>query len=246
MWAMALSLACGGSSESQPAEAPAGAPEGRRVDSASAGRISGRVLFEGEAPEARPIDMRSDAKCRDEADGETRERVVQVVDGGLDNVFVYIKGPIGDYVFATPTEPVKLDQDGCMYTPRVLGVRVGQPLAVSNSDALLHNVHAAATINQQFNTAQPFEGMVHTHAFRQPEIMVRFKCDVHAWMTAYVGVVEHPYFAVTRGGGEFELSDVPPGTYTIEAWHETLGSRTVSLTLGERDAQELTLTYSGT
>lgn len=240
---LAVSLACSGSSEPQEPKAPAGAPEGKRVDTATAGTISGRVVFQGTAPQAQPVDTRMDSKCASEAGGEIRDRSVVVVDGGLENVFVYIKNGLEGYAFAAPDEPVKLDQDGCVYIPRVLGVRVGQPMEINNSDPFPHNVHAAATVNPQFNTAQPFEGMRHTHSFAKPEIMVPFKCDIHPWMIAYVGVASHPYFAVTSGGGRFELKDVPPGTYTIEAWHEKLGTQTATVTIGEKESKEIGFTY---
>lgn len=239
----AVPVACGSSDPSESATPipPAGAPEGRRVDLSSAGTLSGQVRFEGEAPAAQPINMSADRKC--DAGGATN-RPVAVSGGGLENVFVYVKDDLREYAFDIPADPVKLDQNGCVYHPRVVGVRVGQPIEISNSDALLHNVHAAAATNPQFNTAQPFKGMRHTHSFKTREVMVPFKCDVHSWMIAYVGVLEHPYFAVTGAGGEFELKGLPPGTYTIEAWHETLGTRTAQVTVGERETQDLGFTFT--
>lgn len=239
----ALSAACGGSDRSQSAStgAPQGAPAGKRVDASAAGSIAGRVAFQGAVPPAAELKV-TDSKCPTGGKPPRDESVV-VEDGGLANVFVYVKDGLGDYVFDVPTEPAKLDQDGCVYTPHVVGVRVGQPLSVSNSDPAPHNVHAAARVNQQLNTAQPFKGMVYTHSFSTREIMVPFKCDIHPWMIAYVGVVDHPYFAVTGRGGTFELKDLPPGTYTIEAWHEKFGTQTTSVTIGAKESKDVSFTF---
>ena len=133
-----------------------------------------------------------------------------------------------------PTEPVVLDQDKCRYTPRVLGVRVGQPLQIRNSDPLLHNVRSNGVINQAFNKSTPLEGVSFNHTFATREVMVPFKCDVHGWMSAYVGVLDHPYFGTTAPDGKVVLGNLPPGTYTIEAWHETLGTQTQQVTIARQ------------
>ena len=113
-----------------------------------------------------------------------------------------------------------LDQQKCRYVPRVLGVRVGQALQVKNGDPLLHNVRSDPEINQPFNQGQPVQGMAYTHTFTTREVMIPIKCDVHAWMRAYVGAIEHPYFAVTADDGAFRIDSLPPGRYHLEAWHE--------------------------
>jgi plastocyanin len=212
------------------------------VDSGTAGRISGRVIFEGTAPAPASINTSSDSKCAESGKAVRNESVI-VDNGALENVFVYVKDGLGGYAFDVPTEPVKLDQDGCAYVPHVLGIRVGQPLQVTNGDQTAHNVHAAASVNQQVNTSQPFKGMTYTHSFAKPEVMVPFKCDIHPWMLAWVGVVDHPYFAVSAKGGRFELKDVPPGSYTVEAWHEKLGTRIEKVTVGEKETKELTFRF---
>ena len=142
------------------------------------------------------------------------------------------------------TEPVVLDQDKCRYTPRVQGVRVGQPLSIRNSDPLLHNVRANGTINQAFNMSTPLEGVSFTRTFATREVMVPFKCVVHAWMTAYVGVLDHPYFGTTAPDGRVVLGNLPPGTYTIEAWHETLGARTQQVTIGAKESKDVSFTFA--
>jgi hypothetical protein len=136
-----------------------------------------------------------------------------------------------------------LNQQGCHYTPHVFGVQVGQPLDILNSDDTLHNVHAAAQVNQEFNLGQPFKGMKTTRTFDKPEVMIPFKCDVHTWMNAFVGVLAHPYFAVSADGGKFSLKTLPPGTYEIEAWHEKLGTQTQTVTVGEKETKEITFTF---
>jgi hypothetical protein len=142
-----------------------------------------------------------------------------------------------------PTQPVTLDQAGCMYKPHVFGVRAGQNIEFVNSDSTGHNVHALPNANQEFNFSQPIQRQKDTRFFTAPEVMVRFKCDLHNWMSAYAGVLDHPYFAVTSPGGQFELEDIPAGTYTIEAWHEKLGTQTQSVTIGENDSKDITFTF---
>jgi hypothetical protein len=213
----------------------------KKVDPATAATIAGTVVFEGTPPRNAPINMASDPAC-----GSTpvTSEAVLVDNGGLQNVFVYIKDDLGSqYAFDVPTEPVTLDQKGCHYTPHVLGLRADQPLQVINSDNTLHNVHAMPETNREFNQGQPVPGMKNTVTFTTPEVLIPFKCDVHSWMHAYIGVVDHPYFAVSGGGGKFELKGVPPGTYTIEAVHEKLGRQAQSVTLGDKDAKTVTFSF---
>jgi hypothetical protein len=125
----------------------------------------------------------------------------------------------------------------------VFGMRVNQPLTIINSDPTLHNIHALPKSNKEFNNGQPIQGMKMTHTWEAKEVMVPFKCDVHGWMNAYVGVLDHPYFSVTSKDGKFDLKTVPPGTYTIEAWHEKLGAMTQSVTLGPKETKEITFTF---
>jgi plastocyanin len=246
---MAVAIACGGSqpsSESAQPSSPAGTPSGQKVDESKAGNVNGKVALEGPAPANQPIKMSADPVClRENKSGAFSEAFV-TKDGGLDNVFVYVKDGLGNYVFETPTTPLKLDQDGCRYHPHVFGIRVGQPLEIVNSDPTLHNIHALPKVNSEFNVGQPVEGMKNTHTFTAKEVMVPFKCDVHGWMNAYVGVLDHPYFAVTADGGRFELKTLPPGTYTIEAWHERLGAQSQSVTVGEKETKDVTFTFKST
>jgi hypothetical protein len=239
----ALAVGCGGTDSSKSAEptAPAAAPDAKKVDAGTAGNITGKVLLEGTPPTPTTFKMTSDPACG-AAEGHSESFVVD--NGALQNVFVYIKDGLGNkYIFDTPTEPVKLDQKNCHYTPHVLGVRVTQPLEIVNSDNTMHNVHGMPETNREFNFGQVVAGLKNTVAFTAPEVMIPFKCDVHAWMNSYIGVVNQPYFAVTGNGGKFEMKTVPPGTYTIEAWHEKLGRQTQSVTLGEKDTKDITFTF---
>jgi hypothetical protein len=243
--AVGAALAAGGCGGSAPPPAEAPPADARRVDATTAGNVAGRVTFEGTVPASAPVKLESDPACvRDHPNGLTLDTVL-VRNGGLENVFVYVKDGLGDYFFDTPTAAVTLDQKGCNYTPHVFGVRIGQPLEIVNSDATLHNVNAVAHVNQGFNLGQAIQGMKSTRVFTAPEVMVRIKCDVHGWMTAYAGVLSHPYFAVTANGGAFELEGLPPGTYTIEAWHEKLGTQTQSVTLGAKETRDISFSFRG-
>jgi len=230
--------ACGGGTESGQ---PAAARGTKKVDAATAAAITGRIVFEGAPPQSAAISMASDPACG--AASVAPESIV-VDNGGLQNVFVYIKEPLGtQYAFDTPAEPVKLDQKGCRYAPHVVGMLNTQPLEVMNSDSTLHNVHGMPETNREFNRGQPLAGQKDLATFTTPEVLIRFKCDVHPWMHAYVGVVDHPFFAVSGSGGKFDLKAIPPGTYTIEAVHEKLGRQSQTVTLGDKDAKEITFTF---
>jgi plastocyanin len=240
--AAALVSACGGGEQAGPAATPANA-NAPRVDESKAGSVAGRVVIEGNVPENASIRMNSDPVCaRAHPDGTTVDTIA-AENGGLNNVFVYVKDGLGNYQFDTPPA-VTLDQQGCRYTPRIFGVQVGQPIEIVNSDETLHNVHAIPEVNQEFNFGQVVKGQKNTRTFTAPEVMIRFKCDVHGWMTAYAGVLTHPYYSVSKDGGKFELKNLPAGTYTVEAWHEKLGTQTQSVTIGEKESKDVTFTFT--
>ncbi len=239
--ALALGMAgCSGADAPPPAAAN---PDAKRVDESKAGVVTGKITYEGPAPENRVVKTDSDPACAREHPNGLNLNTILVNNGALENVFVYVKDGLGNYAFDTPTQAVILDQKGCTYTPHIFGVRVGQPVEIVNSDPTLHNVHALAQTNREFNFPQAIQGMKQPKTFTAPEVMVHFKCDVHNWMSAYAGVVAHPYFAVTGNGGTFELKNLPAGTYTIEAWHEKLGTQTQSVTIGEKESKALTFTF---
>ncbi len=174
------------------------------------------------------------------------DAVLVAADGALQNAFVYIKDGLDPaYTFAAPSAPVVLDQKGCFFVPRVMGLRVGQPLEMANTDPTFHNIHALPKQNREFNhgLAPGIPPMRHT--FTTPEVMVRFKCDVHGWMAAHIGVMAHPFFAVTAADGTFSFSGVPPGTYTVEAWHEVFGTQTARVTVGAGESSPLSFSFGG-
>jgi plastocyanin len=195
------------------------------------GTISGTISLDGTAPQRQPVKMSADPTCEAANPGGRLGEVFVVKDGKVQNVFVYIKDGLGAQKLDVPAAPAVLDQQGCMYTPRVVGVMVGQELEIRNSDATLHNVHSLAEKSKQFNNAMPMKGMTIKRKFSEPEVMVRFKCDVHPWMAAYIGVLSHPFHGVSAENGTFSIANVPAGTYTIEAWHEKMGAQTASVTV---------------
>jgi hypothetical protein len=218
---------------------------GRSVNPGITGVIAGSVQFIGTPPPPLPR-LTTDPTCRQLPGASGLDEAMLIgPTGGLQHAFVYIKSGLDrSHAFDIPTSPVVLDQRGCRFVPRVLGVRVGQVLELINSDPLPHNVHALPVVNAEFNRTQPFQGMRERRVFTHPEVMVRIKCDLHPWMIAHVGVVDHPYYAVTDANGAFSFGNVPPGAYEIEAWHEQLGTQTGRITLGERERASVSLTFS--
>ncbi|MEW5987256.1 MAG: carboxypeptidase regulatory-like domain-containing protein [Chloroflexota bacterium] len=246
-----LVAACGGGGGSEPA-APSGGDSGGSepvtspVDPATAGTITGRVLFTGVAPEPEAILMDAEPTCQAlYPDGAFAETVVVNDNGTLRNVFIYVKAGLGDVQFPTPGEGVVLDQKGCRYIPHVFGMQAGQDLVIRNSDDVLHNIHPVPTVNDSFNVGQPVKDMETTKTFEEPEVMIPIACDVHEWMSGYAGVLSHPYYAVSGEDGSFTLSNVPPGTYTVEAWHEVYGAQTMEVTVSEKGAAEIEFTFTG-
>lgn len=240
--ALALALVAGCSrGDEAPARTPP--PDAKRVDSSKAGALTGRVTIDGPVPQNPRIEMAADPACQAAHKDGARFETYVSENGGLGNVFVFVKDGLGNYFFDAPAEPVRLDQSGCQYVPHVFGLQVGQAIQFVNSDQTMHNVHALGKINPEFNFSQMIQNQKDTRTLRKPEVMVRIKCDVHGWMSAYAGVLEHPYFAVTTPSGSFELKNLPAGTYTIGAWHEALGTRTQSVTLADNERKEISFAF---
>ncbi len=203
--------------------------------------ISGTVNFSGTPPESKKVKMGGNPECA--FHNITDAGDVLINNGKVQNAFVYIKeGLRSEELFAIPTEPVVIKNYRCLYEPRVVGVQAGQPVQLLNSDPTLHNIHAVTKINKAFNVGLPMAGSKAVKKFDQPEVMVSMKCDLHSWMQGWVGVVNHPYFAITDSEGYFELKNVPRGNYIIEVWHERLGTFTQSVEVADSPA-DLTLNF---
>ena len=247
---LALMVAgCGGGEEDAAsggdAETTAGEEVASPVDPATAATISGKVLFTGTAPDPELIRMDAEADCQEQhPDGAFTETVVVNDNGTLQNVFVYVKDGLSDLKFPVPSGGVVLDQQGCRYVPHVLGVQIGQDLIIRNSDGLLHNIHTMPEINKAINFGQPVE-IDTTKIIDEVEVMIPVQCDVHDWMSGYIGALDHPYFATTGVDGAFSLPNLPPGDYEIEVWHEEYGTQTMNVTVGESETIDIEFGYEG-
>ena len=205
-----------------------------------AGDIQGKITFDGKAPKMKSLRMDADPVCV--ANNEVAPRKEWLIldeNNGLKNVLVFVKESpsnslSGDY--SPPENPAVIDQNGCVYIPHVLGMMVGQDLDILNSDGTLHNIHALPKVNKEFNKAMPRSKKRMTVQFDKSEAPFKVKCDVHPWMGAFLGVFDHPYFAVTNDDGSYVISGLEPGDYVIEAWHEKLGSQTANVTVGDSAA----------
>jgi len=242
-------MACGRKEEPAAApETPApGGTAGIPFDPATGtATVGGKVTFEGAPPKNAPIKMDADPVCKSLHKEPVFAEEVLAETGSLQNVFVYVKEGLEKYTFTPPAEPATIDQKGCHYTPHVGGMMVKQKLVVINSDPTLHNIHCWAEKNPQFNISQPFKEMKTEKSFSMPEIMVHFRCDVHKWMSTYMGVLPHPYYSVTGKEGAFSLKSLPPGDYVIEAWHEKYGTKTQKVTIGDKETKEISFSFKET
>jgi hypothetical protein len=224
---------------------PGGTTAPAAAQTSGRGTIKAHIRLNGKLPGNPVIRMGMDPMCAKINAGKRviQEAVVADLEGNLANVFVKLKGTYPQT--PVPTQPVTIDQRGCIYIPRMVGVRVGQTLEVKNSDPLLHNVHGLSTRNNGFNISEPAAGMVQQFRPKDEEVMLRIKCDVHSWMTSYVGVVSHPYFGVSNTMGTIEISNVPAGTYMIQAWHERFGPLTQSVRVRAGATTMVEFMYTG-
>jgi plastocyanin len=234
-----LATACGGGASEPPAP-PAGAiPAGTSIGGAS---VSGRVLFRGTPPERRPIKMSGEAACHRPGAVALSEEVIAGSDGALQNAYVHVVSGLGDRVFAPPGQPAVMDQAGCVFRPHVLAVQSNQVITFKNSDPAVHNVRARAQKNPTFNISLAGQGRTARRYFGEPE-MVAVRCDIHAWMGAYVAVERHPFFAVTGDDGRFLIEGLPAGEYVIEAWQESLGTERQTIRLADGEHRELSFAF---
>jgi len=253
---LTFALACGSSADDEEdAAEDAGGGDAEVVTTAytpsgNEGSIVGTINFSGAAPASKAISMDQDPVCAQVGAGAVAEDIV-VSGDKLTNVFVYIKdGKAGDknianLSFATPSQPAVLDQKGCRYVPHIMGIQAKQNFEVINSDATSHNVNVDAAKNTKFNQGQPTGAAPITKQFARAEILIPVKCNQHPWMRAYIGVLNHPFFAVSGPEGKFEIKNVPPGTYTLVAWHEKYPQgQTMSVTVGAKESKETNFSFT--
>ncbi|HEY0142520.1 MAG TPA: carboxypeptidase regulatory-like domain-containing protein [Thermoanaerobaculia bacterium] len=257
-----LAIACGGGKEvvdeselgeddgavaenTDTAAASGAAPAAAAPVVADAATIAGLVKFEGTPGKGAPLQMGADPYCHSQHQAPVIDESMMVgAAGELANVIVYVKNaPAGKY---PPPAPAVLDQKGCQYIPHVTAVQVGQPVQIKNSDATLHNVHAMPAVNSGFNEGQPVQGMVSIKKFDKVEMKpFRIKCDVHGWMNSFMAVLPHPYHGVSGSNGSFNIANLPPGNYTLVAWHEKLGEQEQQVTVGAKEQKQVTFTFKG-
>lgn len=208
--------------------------------------VSGKIKFVGKAPANPEIDMSEEPKCKAKYTTTPHEEIVAVnKNGTLANVFVYVKtGLPADAKYPAPAMSVVIDQSGCTYHPRTLGIMVGQNLEIKNSDPLLHNIKAMGKKNRPFNISQPAAGMTTTRTFTTAEQPLSVECNVHGWMHAFIGVMTHPFFASSGADGSFSITGLPAGTYTLEAWHEKYGTQTATVTVTGSDTKTTDFTFT--
>jgi len=205
--------------------------------------VHGTVRLNGKVPPAKTISMNADPACAKlHPSPVAAQEVMADAKGDLENVIVFVADGLGDRTFDPPSQPAVVEQKGCMYQPHVLAVRANQPLELVNDDSTAHNIHPVPANNREWNKAEP-PGSKMEEAFAREEVAIPVKCNVHPWMRGYIAVFKHPYFAVTGKDGAFDLSNLPPGTYTIKAWHEKLGTATQTVTIGANETKEINFVF---
>ncbi|MFQ5877462.1 MAG: carboxypeptidase regulatory-like domain-containing protein [Acidobacteriota bacterium] len=237
----ALLGGCGGGAGEPPPPPPGAIGPGQSIGSAS---IAGRVLFRGTPPERRTLKMSGEPACAKSGATALSEEVIVNPDGSLRNVYVHVVSGLGERVFAPPREPAEMDQRGCIFVPHVLSVQTDQLIVFKSSDPVVHNVRAVTGRNRAFNVSMSGHGRTVRRFFPEPEV-VGIRCDIHAWMSAWIAVSDNPFHAVTGESGRFELRGLPAGTYEVEAWHERFGSVRRSVTVAQGEKREIEIAFGG-
>ncbi len=244
--AVALLAGCSAKNKTEPPPIAKSepAPVYFKVDPETAGTVTGQILFKGKRPAPKVIDMSEEPACVEAHHGKAYdESLVVGKKGGLANAFVYVKAGLEGKTFEIPADPVTIDQNGCWFRPRVLGIQTGQVLKVVNSDPVTHNIHPMAAVNREWNHSQGADDPPLARKFLKPEIMIPVKCNIHSWMHAFIGVLDHPYFAVSNDDGTFAIKNLPPGTYTIAVWQEKLGTQEQQVTVPPHGKTEANFTF---
>ena len=237
-----VTAACGSkqSTETAPATPAATSAQAQPVDAATAATITGTVKLDGAAPKGRRLRMDADPVCvAAHKEAVNDEDVVVGQGNALANVVVFVKSGLENRAFNPPQEPVVLDQKGCQYVPHVVAVMVNQKLEIRNNDTTTHNIHPMPANNREWNRSQPPGSTPIEDSYAREEVAIPVKCNVHPWMKSYIAVIKNPYHAVTGTNGSFELKNLPPGDYTIEAWHEKLGTSEQKITVGPKETKAI-------
>ena len=246
--ALAMVVVSCGKKEEQPAEtASTPASGGLAVDASTAGSITGSIKLDGTAPTPHKINMAAEPYCVSQHPTPVADQSVVTGPGGtLANVVVYVSDDMSKYAFQAPGTPATISQKGCMYSPHVVGMIAGQTLQVTNDDKTTHNIHPVPKDNREWNQSQPAGAAPLMEVFARPENAIPVKCNVHPWMKAYIFVFKNPYYSVTGEDGKYTISNLPPGTYTVTAWHEQYGTTTQSVTVGAKESKSADLTFKAT
>jgi|SRR6185437_51740 len=245
---MAFTIGCSGKKNPEPVSNHTNQPAVSffRVDPSTAGSVTGTLRYTGRKPARKLIDMSEDPACVEAHHGKAYdESLVVGAKGSLANAFVYIEKGLEGKKFEVPATPVVIDQHGCWFRPRVIGIQTGQVLQVINSDPVTHNIHPMAHINREWNHSQGPGDAPLSRKFIKPEVMIPIKCNIHSWMHAFIGVLDHPYFSVSKDDGTFAIRNLPPGTYTLGVWQEDLGTQERQITVGPHQDAVADFTFKG-
>jgi len=235
---------CGGSEPAKKTEEAPAAGAATWKPAGNEGAVTGKVNFQGQPPKLKPLLMEADPACaKKHSTPVYPEAVVKNSNGTLRNVFVHVKSGLEGKTFAVPEEPVTLDQVGCVYKPHVLGIQAKQKLKIVSSDDTAHNIHPLPRENREWNVSQAAGAGPIEQSFNRPEVSIPVKCNQHAWMRAYIHVLDHPFYAVTGDEGSFEIKGLPPGKYEIEAVHEQYGAMTQTVEVAANQTAATEFTY---
>lgn len=226
---------------------PATPTANAQIDSATAGTVSGTIHFSDNAPTPIVIDMAQDPACSEASKTPNTAEQYVVHDGRLANVFVYVKDGLGNRIYMPTKTPVVLDQKGCRYIPHVIGTMIGQPVEFRNSDRTMHNINIVppgSEGNAGIDISQPPLAGTEQHIFRTAGLMIPVRCNNHPWMEAFLNVVNKPFFAVSDANGKYEIQGLPPGTYTLVAVQEKLGTQTQTITVQSHKASTANFVFS--
>jgi plastocyanin len=226
---------------------PATPSPNAQIDPATAGSVTGTVRFDGKAPNPIVIDMAQDPACTEASKTPNMTEQYVVHNGRLANVFVYIKDGLDNRIYMPTKTPVVLDQKGCRYIPHVIGAMVGQPVEFRNSDRTMHNIHIVPPGSEDssgFDISQAPMAGPEQHIFRNAGLMIPIRCNNHPWMEAFLNVVKNPFFAVSNTDGTYEIQGLPPGTYTLVAVHEKLGTQSQQITIQSHKASTANFAFS--